>query len=338
MDTQLQEKSQISVKPLANFRSLVADDLKRVDTCITDLTKNSKAPLIHTLAEHLLKSGGKRLRPALTLISANLCGYEGEQHIRLAASVEFIHTATLLHDDVVDESDLRRGKATANNLWGSKASILVGDFLLSQSFILMVGSGSLEVLKILADSASVISEGEVLQLMAANDIAMAEKHYLDIITAKTARLFSSASEIGAVIAGETKERQQALQDFGQYLGIAFQIVDDLLDYSAKQEELGKEIGDDFREGKITLPVIHAYRKGSEEEQNFWKRVMEGHDQQDDDFAKALTLIQQHQALESCMAEAKAYVTKAEKSLASFPDSKEKMALLELLAFSVERPY
>src|SRR5690606_17514532 len=219
----------------------------------------SDVELIPQLAHHLIDSGGKRLRPMLTIAAAKLVRYESDSHIRVAAAVEFMHTATLLHDDVVDESDLRRGKAAARILWGNEASVLVGDFLLGQAFKMMVETGSLEALSILANAASVIAEGEVMQLAASKDTSTTEDAYLAVIQAKTAALFSAAAEVGGVIAGCRREERAALESFGRNLGLAFQLVDDALDYSGKQSILGKSIGDDFREGKITLPVVLCYR-------------------------------------------------------------------------------
>lgn len=322
---------------LDSLVSFIKEDLKRVDRVIMDRI-GSKAAIIPLMVNHLVSSGGKRLRPSLTLICSKLCGYAGERHINLAAAVEFIHTATLLHDDVVDESALRRGSETANQRWGNKASILVGDFLLGQSFRLMVDDGSLVVLKILSEASSVIAEGEVMQLAASNDLSTSEMTYIDIISAKTAKLFSSACEIGAVIADRPEQEQRALRDFGMNLGIAFQIADDALDYSAKQEELGKSIGDDFREGKITLPVIHAYQHGNEEERAFWEAAIQERKQGEKDLSQALELIYKHQSLVYTMQQAASYVGRAQKALEIFKNGKEKSILLDLLDFSIKRPY
>jgi octaprenyl-diphosphate synthase len=246
---------------------LVEGDLKKVNQHILDNMKSPVA-LIPQLAGHIIASGGKRLRPVLTLASANLCGYTGQRHIGLAACVEFIHTATLLHDDVVDESDLRRGQASANAIWGNEASVLVGDFLFSRSFQLMTADGSLQVLRILSDASAVIAEGEVLQLMTANEPTTTEEAYLEVIRSKTAKLFAAATRIGAVVAERPQAEEEALESYGMNIGIAFQLIDDVLDYSADQLKLGKTVGDDFREGKVTLPVILAYRRGNEEERAF----------------------------------------------------------------------
>ncbi len=251
---------------------IVAEDMNAVNRIILDKAV-SDVELIPTLAHHLIDSGGKRLRPMLTIAAAKLCGYQGEGHVRLAAAVEFMHTATLLHDDVVDESDYRRGKEAARRVWGNQASVLVGDFLLGQAFRMMVEVGSLGALKILSGAAAIIAEGEVMQLAAAKNTATTEDEYLAIINAKTAALFSAATEVGAAIANRPAEEQAALKSYGRNLGIAFQLVDDALDYSGDSARLGKAIGDDFREGKITLPVILCFRRGGDAERAFWRRTL-----------------------------------------------------------------
>lgn len=322
---------------LQKLQSLIAPDLEQVNQVILQLT-GSRADLIPQLSNHLIASGGKRLRPILTLLSARLCGYTGSSHINLAASVEFIHTATLLHDDVVDESALRRNLPTANNVWGNKASILVGDFLFSQAFKLMVQEKSLRSLEILSHASAVISEGEVLQLMAANDITASEETYLQIIRAKTAELFAAACQIGAVIADRTQEEEQALRSYGMNLGIAFQMVDDALDYSATQEELGKTIGDDFREGKATLPIILAYARGTTKEKTFWERTIKECSQQAGDLEQAIVLINHYDAGIHTLNEAKRYASLGNDALTVFPESEEKSVLRDILEFSVERAY
>src|SRR5690349_20819279 len=258
---------------LGRLNGLLKADLERVNALILE-RMHSPVALIPQLAGHIIAAGGKRLRPMLTLATARLCGYAGERQLALAAAVEFIHTATLLHDDVVDASDLRRGLATANAVWGNKPSVLVGDFLFSRAFQLMVEDGSLKVLGILSHASAVIAEGEVLQLVTSNDTATDEDAYLAVIRAKTAQLFAAASQIGAVIAGRPEPEEAALTAFGLNLGIAFQLVDDMLDYSARQAELGKTVGDDFRDGKITLPIVLAFKRGDEQERRFWRRTLE----------------------------------------------------------------
>lgn len=322
---------------LAHLRALVEPDLKRVDALILEQVE-SDITLIPQLARYIIAAGGKRLRPAMTLLCARMCGHQGARHVALAAAVEFIHTATLLHDDVVDESALRRGRATANDVWGNKSSVLVGDFLLSRAFQLMVSDGSLAVLKTLSDASAVIAQGEVLQLLSANDPETTEERYFEVITAKTATLFSAACKIGAEVT-ERDEYIAPLREFGLALGIAFQLVDDALDYAAEQETLGKTVGDDFREGKVTLPVIHAYRNGTEEERAFWQRVMQGESEQHEgDLATALGYIHAHGALEETRKRAESYCERAREALAIFPASPEKDALLEAVAFCVERLY
>jgi octaprenyl-diphosphate synthase len=252
---------------------LLKSDLERVNALILDRMQSPVA-LIPQLAGHIIAAGGKRLRPMLTLATARMCGYCGERHMALAAAVEFIHTATLLHDDVVDASDLRRGLATANAVWGNKSSVLVGDFLFSRAFQLMVEDGSLKVLDILSRASAIIAEGEVLQLVTSNDISTSEEDYLRVVDAKTAQLFAAASSIGAILTNRLAAEEEALDRFGRNLGIAFQLVDDMLDYSAQEAELGKTIGDDFRDGKITLPVVLALRNADEQERHLWRRTLE----------------------------------------------------------------
>ncbi len=319
------------------LKKLVEDDLKDVNEQILRRMESPVA-LIPQLAGHLIASGGKRIRPMLTLASARMCGYEGDRHIKLAAAVEFIHTATLLHDDVVDESDLRRGQETANVVWGNQASVLVGDFLFARAFQLMVEDGSLSVLDILSNASAVIAEGEVLQLVTSNDTETTEDAYLEVVASKTAALFAAACEVGAVVASRHAVEQNALESFGKNLGIAFQIVDDMLDYSAKQATLGKTIGDDFREGKITLPVVLAFRRGDDEERNFWRRTLERGEQEDKDFERAIELMEKHSALRDLVERARHYGAMARDALAIFPDSPEKSALAGIVDFCIERAY
>jgi len=274
------------------------------------------------------------LRPLLTIASAELCGYKGERHVHLAACVEFIHTATLLHDDVVDESTLRRGRQTANSLWNNKASVLVGDFLFSRAFELMVADGSLEVLDILSKASSAISEGEVLQLSMSHSLELTEETYLKIIESKTARLFSAATEVGAVVAEAPETQRKALTQFGRALGIAFQLMDDVLDYTANEDQLGKTIGDDFREGKVTLPLLLAYNKGSE--RSFWEEVLSKTTRDDKDLQRALILLKESNALTESKKKAEVYVNEALECLNQFPPSALKSALEELAHFSLHR--
>ncbi|MCH9052629.1 MAG: polyprenyl synthetase family protein [Proteobacteria bacterium] len=322
---------------LDGLSALVDDDLERVNQVILQRMQSPVA-LIPELAGHIIAAGGKRLRPMLTLLAARMCDYRGNRHIALAACVEFIHTATLLHDDVVDESGLRRGLASANTVWGNKASVLVGDFLFSRAFQLMVDDRSLDVLRILSDASAVIAEGEVLQLITANDTATSEQAYLEVIEAKTATLFGAACRIGAVVADRPRVDEEALTSYGLNLGIAFQLVDDVLDYSAAQTTLGKTVGDDFRDGKITLPVILAYRRGGEAERTFWRRTLEDRDQQEDDLAHAIELMQMNACLSDTVARARHYGAVARDAMGIFPDSAEKRTLLDLIDFSIDRAY
>jgi len=318
---------------------LVADDLAQVNRTILD-RMHSPVALIPQLAGHLIASGGKRLRPMLTLATARLCGAAGNRQVKLAACVEFIHTATLLHDDVVDESDLRRGRASANAVWGNQASVLVGDFLFARAFELMVEDGAIPVLAVLANAASVIAEGEVLQLTTANDTETGEDAYLKVIESKTARLFAAACEVGALVADSPEGRVRALSAYGRNLGIAFQLIDDVLDYSADQARLGKTVGNDFREGKITLPVILAFRAGDEGERAFWRRTLENLEQTDDgtDLGRAQDLLARYGALAATVARAREYGERARAELAGFPDSPMRRALSEIVDFCVERAF
>jgi len=320
---------------LTALTALVRDDL---DACNRLIVERMQSPvaLIPQLAAHIVAAGGKRLRPMLTLAAARLCGYRGARHIALAACVEFIHTATLLHDDVVDESALRRGQASANALFGNKASVLVGDFLFARAFRLMVDDGSLKVLAILSQAAATIAEGEVLQLVTQNDTATTEAQYLEVIEGKTAALFAAATRVGAVVAERPPAEEAALDAYGRNLGIAFQLVDDALDYAAEQTRLGKTVGDDFREGKITLPVLLAYERGSEAERGFWHRTLEAREQGEDDLATAQSLIQRHGALRDTVSRARAYGEAALAALAALPESAERRALAGVVLFCIDR--
>ena len=331
----------ITRKPLSDTPSLesvlalMGDDLHRVNQLIVE-SMHSPVSLIPQLAGHIVASGGKRVRPLLTLAAANLCGYQGDRHIGLATCVEFIHTATLLHDDVVDESRLRRGKDSANAVWGNQSSVLVGDFLFSRAFQIMVSDGSLRVLKILSNASAVIAEGEVMQLMTTNDTETSEEAYLEVIRAKTATLFAAAASVGAVVAERPAAEEQALESFGMNLGIAFQLIDDVLDYAADEDDLGKTIGDDFREGKITLPVILAWRRGNLEERSFWQRTLEELNQTEQDLTYAKTLMKKHNSLLDTVDRARHYGAIARDSLGIFRDCPIKDALLEMVNFAVHR--
>ncbi len=317
--------------------TLVADDMNSVNAVILDRMQ-SRIPLIPELAGHLIAGGGKRMRPMLTLACAKLLEYSGVRHHKLSAAVEFIHTATLLHDDVVDGSGMRRGRKTANIIWGNSASVLVGDFLFSRSFELMVEDGSLKVLKILSSASAIIAEGEVNQLSAQRRIDTDEEQYLDIIGAKTAALFAAACRIAAVVAERDDKQEQALDTYGRNLGIAFQLVDDAIDYASNGETMGKDAGDDFRDGKVTLPVILAYARGNEEDRSFWKAAIAGHRVSDEDLAHATALMQQTGALADTLARARHYGQRAIDALAPFANGKAKDALVEAVEFAIARAY
>jgi octaprenyl-diphosphate synthase len=322
---------------LGELAALVAADMARVNTMILSRT-GSEVTMIPEVANHLISSGGKRLRPMLTLATAQLAGYQGEGHVKLAASVEFMHTATLLHDDVVDESDMRRGKVAARVKWGNEASVLVGDFLLGQAFKMMVEVGSLRALEILSSAAAVIAEGEVMQLAVAKNTATTEDEYLSVIRAKTAELFAAACEVGPALSQKPKPEQAACRSFGMNLGIAFQLVDDVLDYGGKAAKLGKNVGDDFREGKITLPVVLSFRRGNDEERSFWKRTLEDNESSDADLEYAIGLMAKHRALEDTIKRAHHYGAMAKDALALFPASRMKEALEEAVAFCIARAH
>jgi len=333
----LEDERSKKAKSFDALVDLVKDDLEKVNRAIVD-RMHSPVALIPQLAGHIIAAGGKRLRPVLTLASARLADHQGERHIKLAACVEFIHTATLLHDDVVDDSALRRGQASANALFGNKPSVLVGDFLFSRAFELMVEDGSLSVLAILSRASSVIAEGEVLQLITANDTETNEDAYLDVIRSKTAALFAAACRIGAVVADRPKVEEEALDSYGLNLGIAFQLIDDVLDYSAKQAVLGKAVGDDFREGKITLPLILAFRRGGDKEREFWRRTVELLDQTDADLDHAIQLMERHGSLADTIARARHYGAIARDALGIFPDSAVKQAMIDVIDFCIDRAY
>ncbi|PSJ37154.1 farnesyltranstransferase [Sphingomonas deserti] len=316
---------------------LVAADLHHVNSVILDRMQ-SDVSLIPELAGHLIAGGGKRMRPMLTLACARLLDYGGARHHKLAAAVEFIHTATLLHDDVVDGSGLRRGRRTANIIWGNPASVLVGDFLFSRSFELMVEDGSLKVLRILSRASNVIAEGEVNQLTAQRRVETTEDHYLDIISAKTAALFAAACRIAAVVAERDDAVEQALDSYGRNLGIAFQLIDDAIDYVSDAETMGKGVGDDFRDGKVTLPVILAYARGDEAERLFWRQAMEGSRTSDEDLAEATSLLRRHRAIDDSIARARTYGQRAIDVLGPFPNGSAKAALVEAVEFAISRAY
>jgi len=322
---------------IQRLSELVAADMERVNATILART-GSQVTMIPEVANHLISSGGKRLRPMLTLAMAKLAGYTGDGHIKLAAAVEFMHTATLLHDDVVDESDMRRGKLAARMLWGNEASVLVGDFLLGQAFKMMVEVGNLHALEILASAAAVIAEGEVMQLGAAKNTATNEDEYLAVIRAKTAELFAAACEVGPALANKDKAETAACRSFGMNLGIAFQLIDDALDYGGKSAKLGKNVGDDFREGKITLPVVLSFRRGTAGEREFWNRTLVKGEVGDEDLETAITLMTRHHAIEDTVGRARHYGAIATDALALVPPSEIKTALEEAVEFCIARAH
>ncbi|EAQ04419.1 decaprenyl diphosphate synthase [Pseudooceanicola batsensis HTCC2597] len=323
-------------KPHEAIAALLADDLGAVNALIRERMASRHAPRIPEVTAHLVEAGGKRIRPMLTLAAARLCGYDGPYHIHLAATVEFIHTATLLHDDVVDESAQRRGRPTANLLWDNKSSVLVGDYLFARAFQLMVEPGNLRVLSILSDAAATIAEGEVLQLSAAQDLKTTEETYLQVIRGKTAALFSAATEAGGEIAGASPAQVRALFDYGDALGIAFQMADDLLDWTGKTDSTGKNVGDDFRERKLTLPLIRAVAAADDEERAFWTRTIEKGRQNDEDLATARELLDRHGALGSTRETALDWADRAKSALTHLPDHDLTAHLSDLADYVVER--
>ena len=327
---------QSATKPHEALSDVLAEDMKAVNALIQDRMASEHAPRIPEVTAHLVGAGGKRLRPMLTLAAARLCGYDGPYHVHLAATVEFIHTATLLHDDVVDESAQRRGRPTANLLWDNKSSILVGDYLFSRSFQLMTETGSIDVLRILSNASATIAEGEVLQLTAAQDLRTDESVYLQVVRGKTAALFSAATEVGGVIADADPNHVKALYDYGDALGIAFQIVDDLLDYQGDTNATGKNVGDDFRERKLTLPVIKAVAMADDTERAFWVKTIEKGNQDDGDLDHALALLHKHGTLEATRQDALNWTNKAKVAIAALPEHNIRTLLTDLADYVVAR--
>jgi octaprenyl-diphosphate synthase len=328
--------SETIAKPHDRLAAYLASDMDKVGALIRERMASKHAPRIPEVTAHLVEAGGKRLRPMLTLAAARMCGYDGPYHIHLAATVEFIHTATLLHDDVVDESEQRRGRPTANLLWDNQSSVLVGDYLFARSFQLMTEPESMPVMRILSNASATIAEGEVLQLTAARNLATDESIYLQVVRGKTAALFSAATEVGGVIADADPAQIQALFDYGDALGIAFQIVDDLLDYQGQTDATGKNVGDDFRERKLTLPVIKAVAKADAQESEFWVRTIEKGRQQEGDLDHALSLLHKHGTLEETRQDALAWAEKAKSALGALPAHPVKDMLLDLADYVVAR--
>ena len=326
---------QSSGATISTLVNLVREDMTLVNNLILSKT-GSDVQMIPEVAKHLIDSGGKRLRPMLTLAAAQLCGYEGDAHVTLAASVEFMHAATLLHDDVVDESDMRRGKLAARMLWGNEASVLVGDFLLGQAFRMMVEVGSLPALDVLSTAATVIAEGEVLQLATAKNLDTTEDEYLEVIRSKTAALFAAASEVGPILANKDQSVIRAFRDYGNNLGLAFQLIDDALDYGGNAEDLGKNTGDDFREGKVTLPVLLAFRRGDDAERTFWNKCIAQGNVEDGDLERAKELLTKHDALVDTVGRARHYAKVAKDALGPMGDSDHRKALIDVLEFCVSR--
>ena len=325
-----------ATKPHEELAARLSERLVSVNALIRERMASRHAPRIPEVTAHLVEAGGKRLRPMLTLATAELCGYDGPYDVHLAATVEFIHTATLLHDDVVDESSQRRGRPTANLLWDNKSSVLVGDYLFARAFQLMVEPGSLKVLDILSNAAATIAEGEVLQLSAARDLATGEETYLQVVRGKTAALFSAATQVGGVLAGVDEDIEHALYDYGDALGIAFQIADDLLDYQGDATATGKNVGDDFRERKLTLPLIKAIADASDEERAFWRRTIEKGDQREGDLEQALAILDRHDALARTRDDATGWAERAKASMAHLPDHPVRRILTDLADYVVAR--
>ena len=325
------KKSYLNINAI---QKIVNKDLIEVNNIIINEI-GTEVPLINDLSKHILASGGKRIRPIITLLTSSLCNYKGKNHLALAASVEFIHTATLLHDDVIDESKMRRGVATANDIFGNKTSVLVGDFLFSRAFELMVANSPIQVLEILSKASTTIAQGEVLQLSTINNCSTSKDIYMKIIKNKTASLFSAASEISAVLSKKEVQIQRALKKYGEKLGIAFQLVDDALDYTGTKT-LGKKVGDDFKEGKMTLPAIISISQSNDKEKIFWKKAIENLDQSDSDFNKAIELINKYNGIETTIDMAKEYCIEAIQSLDIFPRSQTKLALESLAYIAINR--
>lgn len=340
VNTSINEDPVVTPEPdaLGKLLALLQADMEACNRSIVSRMESPVA-LIAQVAAHIVAAGGKRMRPLLTLAAARMCGYAGgDRHVHLAACVEFIHTATLLHDDVVDESRLRRGNASANAVFDNKTPVLVGDFMFARAFELMVADGSLHVLRILCSASATIAEGEVLQLVTQHDLTTTEERYLDVVRGKTAALFAAAAQVGAVVADRPLAEEDALATFGMNLGIAFQLVDDALDYAADQAVLGKTVGDDFREGKITLPVLIAYQAGSPEEREFWRRTLEEGAQTEADLAQAMALLERHDAIAVTLARAAAFVRAGQEALAIFPPSALREALIAVGTYTVNRAH
>jgi octaprenyl-diphosphate synthase len=331
------DESQAERASIAPLVAVTADGMERVNGLIVSRTA-SGVELIPKVARYLMDSGGKRLRPMVTIASARACDYRGDADVKLAASVEFMHTATLFHDDVVDESRTRRGMRAARLVWGNQESVLVGDFLLGQAFKMMVEVGSLEALEVLSAAAATIAEGEVMQLCTAKNVETTEDEYLDVIRAKTAVLFSAAAEVGAIVGRSDRRVRAAFRSYGINLGIAFQLIDDTLDYGGQTPTLGKDVGDDFREGKVTLPVVLAYRRGPHEDRLFWRRTLAEGNIGEGDLPRAVALLERTRALKDTVERARHYGAMARDALAPLPETPAKAALLEAVSFCIARAH
>ncbi|MEM6406868.1 MAG: polyprenyl synthetase family protein [Pseudomonadota bacterium] len=329
-------QSEVSIKPHDRLQAALTEDLAQVNALIRERMASEHAPRIPEVTAHLVDAGGKRVRPMLTLAAGGICGYGGPYHVHLAATVEFIHTATLLHDDVVDESEQRRGRPSANLLWDNQSSVLVGDYLFARAFQLMTEPERMDVLRVLSNAAATIAEGEVLQLTAAQNLATTEETYLKVVRGKTAALFSAATEVGAMIANAPEDVVRAFFDYGDALGVSFQIADDILDFGGVSAQTGKNIGDDFRERKLTLPLIKAIAKADEEERAFWKRTIEKGDQQEGDLQTCLDLLNKYGALEEARSEAFEWSAKAKAALDAVPEHEMKAMLSDLADYVVAR--
>lgn len=325
--------TQLSIEQISN---LAQADMQAVDQAIL-AQLNSDVVLINQLGHYIISGGGKRIRPLIAVLTANAIGYKGQEHITCAAFVEFIHTATLLHDDVVDESDMRRGRETANARFGNAASVLVGDFIYTRAFQMMASLRSLDVLQVMSDATNVIAEGEVQQLMNVNDPETTEENYMQVIYSKTARLFEAASQCSAIVSGADQATVIAMRDYGRYLGTAFQLVDDILDYSANAEQLGKNIGDDLAEGKPTLPLLHAMRSGNPQQAALIREAIEQGGKREA-LDEILAIMAEHKSLDYTMERAKQEAQKAVDALAILPESEYKQALISLAYLSVDRSY
>ena len=337
MGTVVQLKNRIN-NSYSDLKNSVEEKLVLVEEKIKSKL-SSKVSLVDEMTSYHLRTGGKRLRALLTLGAAKICGYsKGSRDVNLAACVELIHAATLMHDDVIDNSEIRRGKKTLNSIWGNQSSILVGDYLLSRCFEMMVEDGNLEILKLLSSTSAEISQGEVLQLQHKGEIDMLEETYLKIITAKTASLFAAATKVGSILSNKESKIKEALEFYGKNLGLTFQIADDTLDYNSELKFFGKKIGNDFYEGKVTLPIILLYQKSDQNEKSELKKIFEKNERNEEELKKVLMMIKNYNIISDCYKKAEFFINLASNSLSIFDESKEKEILKNLTSFSLERSY